>query len=314
MSYPGLLTRAEFATGLITRGIKINGNYLLVDECNINQTQNIDMTEPYIQGGPGSAVAFFDAKKISGNLSFPLRVDAENNLEKAAKEILNHAQNPSIALTMDTNHILAHQNLTAENHATDNNKLIKLDSMIITSLTISCNQNESINVNCTFEGMIDNYSDSDYVIPDFESILGRALSWGDCNAFRKESSMRTVNSFKIQINNNTETPSFLLPYNEVSTIRNDQISFIGIKSVKWSGSFTEFLRSGADLETFIHGGWMIEENLTFQIGPIKTTFQNPVFKIAQLPLTSSILTRTTEWSSIIKPKQPLIANSLFTYN
>ena len=35
MAYPGILSRAEFATGLITRSIKINGYYLLVDECNL---------------------------------------------------------------------------------------------------------------------------------------------------------------------------------------------------------------------------------------------------------------------------------------
>lgn len=315
MSYPGLLTRAEFATGLITRSIKINGNYLLVDECNINQTQNIDTTEPYIQGGPGSAVAYFEAKKITGSLSFPLRVDKNNDLEQAAIDILNHVQNPTTALSMDTNHILVHENLTAENHATNNNELIKLDTMVITSLTMSCSQNSSIDINCNFEGMIDNYSASEYAVPNENAVLGRALTWGDCNAFRSESSMRTVNSFKIQINNNVETPSFLLPYfSDQETVRQDQISFIGIKSVKWSGSFTELLRSGVELETFIHGGIMEDENLTFNIGPLTVFFVTPVFKITQLPLTPSILTRTTEWTALVKPTEPLLQNKLFLFD
>ena len=75
MAYPGILTRGEFATGLITRGIKINGNYLLVDSCNINQSQQIDTSEKFLQGGPGSSVSDIGAKKITGDISFPIRVD-----------------------------------------------------------------------------------------------------------------------------------------------------------------------------------------------------------------------------------------------
>jgi hypothetical protein len=41
MPYPGSLTRAEIATGLLVRSVKINGNYLLVDNCTINQVQQI---------------------------------------------------------------------------------------------------------------------------------------------------------------------------------------------------------------------------------------------------------------------------------
>ena len=315
MSYPGLLTRGEFATGLLTRSIKINGNYLLVDECNINQTQNIDVTEPYIQGGPGSAIYDINSKKITGSLSFPIRVDQYNNLEEATKIILNHAQNPTTALSMDTNHILIHENLTAENHATDNNQLIKLDTMIITSLSISCSQNSSVDISCNFEGMIDNYNASDYAVPNPDAILGRALSWGDCNAFRSESSMRTVTQFKINITNNVESQAFLLPYfSDQETVRSDQISFIGIKSVKWDGSITELLRSGMELNTFIHGGLMKDENLTFEIGPITVFFVNPLFKIAQLPLNSSVLTRTTEWTGIVKPRDPMLSNKLFIFD
>ena len=80
MAYPGILTRGEFATGLITRGIKINGNYLLVDSCNINQSQQIDTSEKFLQGGPGSSVSDIGAKKITGDISFPIRVDDNGDL------------------------------------------------------------------------------------------------------------------------------------------------------------------------------------------------------------------------------------------
>lgn len=316
MAYPGILTRAEFATGLITRSVKINGYYLLVDNCSINQTQDIDTDNNFIQGGPGSSISNIQSKKISGSLSFPIRVNDRFELEPAIIEILNHAQNPINALSMDTNHLLVHKNLTAENGGTDNNELLKINSMVVSSLELSCSQSESANINVSFEGMIDNSVNSEYAVPGTFDVLGRALSWGDCNASREESSMRTITSFKLQITNQVETPVFLIPYQTeasgIASTRNDQIQFLGINSVKWTGSFTELLRSGVEQNTFIHGGWMQGENLTFNIGPITATYITPLFKISQLPLTSSVLTRTTEWTALISPNRPSYANGLFT--
>ena len=80
MAYPGILTRAEFATGLITRSVKINGYYLLVDNCSINQTQEIDTDNNFIQGGPGASISNIQSKKISGSLSFPVRVNEKFEL------------------------------------------------------------------------------------------------------------------------------------------------------------------------------------------------------------------------------------------
>ena len=108
----------------------------------------------------------------------------------------------------------------------------------------------------------------------------------------------------------------LIPYQSgpagIASTRSDQVTFIGIKSVKWTGSVTEILRTGVEQNTFIHGGWMEQENLTFNIGPITATYITPLFKISQMPLTASVLTRTTEWSTMMKPSRPMTANGLFT--
>jgi hypothetical protein len=150
-------------------------------------------------------------------------------------------------------------------------------------------------------------------VPGDTDFLGRALTWGDCNAYRSESSMRTVTSFTITVTNALETPVFFTPYTiDNSAIRSDQINFIGIKSVKWGGTVVELLRSGAELNNYIHGGWMQNENLNFVFGPVKATFITPLFKISQLPLTSSVLTRTTEWNALMRPTRPLSSGGLFT--
>jgi|688.fasta_scaffold54361_6 hypothetical protein len=313
MSFPGSLSRIQFATGLLIRSVKINGSYLLVDNCTINQTQEIDMNKMYIQGGPGRAIANIGAKKFTGELSFPIRVDRDNILEPAVKKILEHAENPMYSLTLDTNHMLSHLGLTAESGATDNNALLTLDQMVLKSLTISASSDDALKVSASFEGMIDVRTDSDYAVPDENHVMGRSLTWGDCDVNRYQSSMRSVSNFTLQINNEIETPSFLLPYEVAGTTRSDQVALIGVKEVKWTGEFSEFLRVGAELDTHIHGGWMVNENLQFNMGPITATYAVPLFEIAELPLTSKILTRKTKWNAMISPAQPMRKGGLFTF-
>jgi hypothetical protein len=203
--------------------------------------------------------------------------------------------------------------LTAESGATDNNALLTLDQMVLKSLTISASSDDALKVSASFEGMIDVRTDSDYAVPDENHVMGRSLTWGDCDVNRYQSSMRSVSNFTLQINNEIETPSFLLPYEVAGTTRSDQVALIGVKEVKWTGEFSEFLRVGAELDTHIHGGWMVNENLQFNMGPITATYAVPLFEIAELPLTSKILTRKTKWNAMISPAQPMRQGGLFTF-
>lgn len=313
MSFPGTFSRAQFATGLLIRSVKVNGNYLLVDNCTINQTQEIDMNKLYIQGGPGRAIANIGAKKFTGELSFPIRVNRDNILEPAVKTILQHAENPMYSLTLDTNHMLSYLGLTAENGGTDNNALLTLDQMVLKSLTISASVDDVLKVSASFEGMIDVRTNSDYAVPDENHVMGRSLTWGDCDVSRYQSSMRSISSFSLQIANEIETPAFLMPYIGTGTTRDDQVALIGVREVKWNGEFSEFLRVGSELDTHIHGGWMVNENLQFNMGPITATYAVPLFEIAELPLTSKILTRKTKWNAMISPAQPMRQGGLFTF-
>ena len=327
MAFPGVLTRGEIATGLLIRSIKVNGNYLLVSSCSINIEQEIETKVDYIQGGPGSAISDIKEKKITGNLKFPLRVDSTGAIELATREILTHAENPVTALTIDTNHVLVHAldgivdgsdesfiDLTAEYGGTDDNFLLSIDTAVVKSLTITAEEGGEVNVSVDIEGMIDIRNTSDYAVPDTTDIMGRALSWADCDVFRSESAMRNASSIEITITNTIETPVFLLPGNTAFQYRSDQIQFIGVKSIKWAGRFTEVLRKGVDLNTHIHGGWMVNEDLTMKFGPITALFHVPLFNIAELPLSSKAFIRTTKFTGIINPTAPLSAAGLFTFN
>lgn len=314
MSYPGSLTRNEFATGLLVRSVKINGNYLLVDNCSINQTQEIN-SKLYLQGGPGLSVADIGAKKYQGELSFPIRVNKDNVIDPAAKAILQHAECPTYTITLDTNHLLSHFGITSEDGGTDNNELLSVDQLVVKTLTINCDDvGNYLKINVSFEGMIDTRANSDYAVPNENAVMGRALTWGDCDASRFESNMRSVSGFNLTITNELETPSFLMPGDLDVSLRSDQITLIGVKSVKWSGEFSEVLRKGSELHTHIHGGWMVDEYLKFIMGPITANFRNPLFQISELPLTAKILKRKTKWDALVNPASPLSQGGLFTFS
>ena len=315
MAFPGILTRAEFSTGLNTKSICVNGDYLIVEECNINQTQEHGLNN-YIQGGPAYAIYNLGAKKYEGSITFPLRVDQDGNLESAAMTLLRYAAKPMSALTIDTHHLLSMKTTTVYDPGTDNNKNLSLDSVVINSLTLSCSENNKVMVNISVTGMVDVEKESTFNFStDF--LLGRALTWSECNASRKESSMRTTSSIEVKIENELVTPVFLMPYlsstGTAVTESKDQIELIGVQSTKWSGSVAEVIRNGADLNTFIHGGLMHDSNLVLEFGPVSATFPNPVFKIGQTPLTSQIIRRTTEWAGINKPDASMNDNGLFTF-
>ena len=312
MAFPGSLTRSEIASGLLVRSVKINGNYLLVENCSINQVQEIDMNSLYLQGGPGSAIANIGAKKYEGDISFFIRVDRDNVLDPAVQVILRHAESPMSGLTLDTNHLLSHFDITAEDGGTDNNELLSIDQLVIKSLTISANENDYVKISASFQGMIDTRASSDYAVPDENHVLGRSLSWGDCNASRYQSSMRTVSNFELTINNELESLSFLMAGDLAGVNRSDQISLIGVKSIKWAGEYSEILRKGMELETAIHGGWMVDENLTFTIGPITASYRIPLFQKSELPLSSKMLIRKVKWNAMINPSAPLKQGGLFS--
>jgi hypothetical protein len=312
MNTPGELSRFETATGLLVRSIKINGNYLFVDNCSINPDQDIDLIH-LIQGGPGAAIANIGAKRIKGQISCPLRVRRDGTLDPAIRAILEHSEKPTSAITIDTNHVLSHVGLTAENGGTDNNELLSLDTVIVNELKIVAASDSSIQLTANITGMIDLRDASDYAAPAAGQLLGRELSWADCQASRLESRMRTVSSFEITITNEVEELSFIPPIQTQAIDRHDQIDMVGVKSCKWSGKFEEVIRRGADTETYLHGGWMQNENLKMSFGPVAATVTCPLFKIAEVSLNPKTVKRQTNFLAQIAPNRPLTTGGLFAF-
>lgn len=316
---PGFVSRLEPATGLNVPGISVNGEFILVENFTVFQHQDIKMKWYAGQGGPRAGIADFGKKYITGEISFPLVVDRNARLLSGIRAILDNAQLPTKALRIDTNHALSHVSLTAEDGGTDNNQLLTFDSCLITELSITAEADGFVKVTAQVMGTIESRTASNLVLPPADDRLVRAITWADCDASRMQSAMRTVAKITVTIKNESETGVFLVPYdkqNDTSSLpgaRHDQIDYLGIKQCEWSGDYEEMLRRGLSTEDFMHGGWMVGENLVLSFGPLDAIFQVPVFVPAEQPLGPKWLRRTTRFFAQISPEVKNVQGGLFIY-
>lgn len=293
---PGLNSRMEIATGLRTRSIRINGNYLLVNSCDLQRKQDIDV-KWFVQGGQRASIADIGKKWFEGQISFPLMVDRNGNLLTPIRDIYLAAQDPNISISIDTNHLLSHVLITAEDGGSDNNQLLTIDNLAIKNLTTSVSTDREVEVTCDFYGTIESRTNSDYVsIQNVASL--RAITWADCDASRLSSQMRTISKMEFKIENTIKDFTFLTT---VEDNRQDQINFFGIEKTKIDASYEEFLRLGMETENYFHGGWKKDENIIFDFGAIRFLSRVPLFQVSEQPLSNNFLIRKSKFISLTSP-------------
>jgi hypothetical protein len=298
MSTPGELYRIEPATGLLIRGIRVNGHYMIVDSCDVAPQQDVDVKH-YIQGGPGAAVADIGKRRIDGRITCPIRVNRDGEIDPAVIDILKCAQQPIAdnVLTLETNYVLIKMPLVVDEYGgTDGNQLLTM-SCVVKNASITIQGESEVSLSVSLVGLIEDYEQPSLIGPPPQYTLGRALSWHDCNASRLQSSMPLVSSYKVEITNELEELVFLGSNYE----RTDQINGYSWTGAKWSGEYEEYLRKGLDTETFVHGGWMLGENIKMEFGPIHALFKDPVFKTTKQNMTPSILKRSSSFYALVRP-------------
>jgi hypothetical protein len=311
--FPGYISRMEPATGLLVRGVLVNGHYLLCDSCDLYPKQDMKM-ETFVQGGPKQSIANIGKKWVDGKIICPVRVGENYVLDDAIRDILTNAQYPNSTIKLDTNHSLAHLNLTSKYPGTSNNQLVTFDTLIVKDLTLKATPTEGVKLEVSFIGMIEERRASYLVSPPDGHILGRALGWGDCTASRHESALRSVSSLQVYIKNQESLHVFLNPAGTPVENRSDNTQIMGVKSVDWGGSYVEVLRRGVETDTYIHGGWMVNENLVMEFGPIFARIPVPLFKPAEQPLTPKLFLRTSSFWTQSRPNISSSQDLLFFFD
>lgn len=327
---PGLYDAGQIATGILVRGIRIDGYYTIVESCNVNFEQEIDLKN-YIQGGPNSSIVDMGKKVLKGQISLPVRVDHDGNLEGAVQRLLQIAHNPSAHAVMDTNHVLSYGGIAADrdNGGDSNNELLSLNCMVIEELTIKISSESGVVLNVQFTGMVDSRQAADLIVPPTTYLLGRQLSFQDCDCSRIASAMRNVVSFEVYVRNKVIAPAFIPPCsvnNRATTFPGtganqptdwafmpEQPLILGVEETRWGGNYEEVLRLGGDTETSMHGGWIQDEDLTFTFGPAYALFKIPLYKVSTIPLVAGITKRKTDFMGVVKPTRLHSPTDLFFF-
>ena len=294
------ILRSEIAPGVL-QCIRVNGNLLAVETCNVGQVQEV--TQKWlIAGGFFPSASDIKKKFIEGQIVCPVRVDENDSVEEATRLLLTNGGLPyASVLTIDTNYALSHLNITALDGGTDNNALISFDSCVVKKITIGAQNEGVVKITAEIVGMIDARDSADLTAIPSSGLLHRALTWVDCFAFRKQSSMRTIQSIEFTSECKAEPHRFLFPATTTAEQRTDQAQLITTTECKWSGKYTEVVRKDADVETFMHGGWMVGENLNLNFGPISALVSVPLFTPSQQSITKKLILRTVSFLSQMSP-------------
>lgn len=302
--------RLEADNGLLLkRGIKVNDDYLIVEECTLNQKQEISQ-KWLIQGGPYPGPAVFQKKIIEGTISVPLFVDEDYTIHPAIVTLLTNAERPFSSIKIDTNYAYSHFNPTVDDPGTDNNELVSFDTCLVKKASISCDVDSNVKLTFDIVGLIETRDPVDFTAVTDDYGIWNAVSWPECDASRFQSEMRSVSSLNFTINNDIQTPVFLVPSG--STTRSDQPTVMYANTCEWTGNYEETVVKGLEKETYIHGGWMVNENLVLTFGPLKTTLPVPLFKIGEQPLSGKFRKRKIDFLAQMQPSHRRIGN-MITY-
>ena len=336
---PGDAQRGELATGLLVRGISINGDYILCDQCSVSPTQEIDLEWYAGQGGGYGAIANIGVRKIEGKFTIPLRKKRDGTLESAVVALLTAAQAGS-AFRVDTNHVLTHPRLTAEYGGTDNNELLTLTCCVVRELKINVGADSAAKIEVTIDGLIDYRTRSkDEVTPPSDGLAGRAINLTECSVVRFLSAGHTLSTIEFSISNTIEQLIFIPPYyanNRDNTATDtspiypmdprpyslmaDQPGYIGVKQSKWSGKFDEVIRLGLGTESYEHGGWAYRalegggvtysDMMVMQFGPLSVSIPTPLYKVATQDIVPGLFVRSVSFMAQMAPAQGMY----FTFN
>jgi hypothetical protein len=316
----------EVATGLLVRGVRINGHYLLVDRCDVGTKQGVEPAWFVGQGGPHAAIANFEGRTIEGSISLPLRVMQDGSLEEGVLALVDAAQNPQKPIRIDTNHTIVSSYVTAEVGATDYNELLSLNELTVTRLKIRGASDQPIMVEASFTGIMSRREPTNYVAPPTgTSWLGRQLSFIDCSCSKFASAMRTARAYQIEIQSKVEThhvippihidnrdpdqtpPDSGSPYQIHHSFMPDMAKLVGNTETVFRGVYEETARVGSDRESYVHGGYAwrpngdVRDDLVMHFGPLKATFKVPAYSPSEQPLAVGQVIRTVKFFSQRKP-------------
>jgi hypothetical protein len=290
--------------------IMVNNNTLALNSpINIFPEQELNIKD-FIQGGPRSQIYELGKKIVKGNMSFPLTLDKNGDLDVANKEILECAQYPMRDLTIQTNYVLSKRYITADAfdyHSMINNtgfnvyNRMAFTNCAINKLNISVSESKQLNVNAEIIGMVSDTPVSNPSLPSI-NMMRRNISYAECDVFLTEPAYTwdTAKAFEINIENNIE-PIYTFIENDDTSTWTDLPVEMAMGHSHISGEIIYSVdRSSADYEkaSLPTGGWMGKDLIFDLSGIIIITIPHCIAELTQQPIELGLIERKTKFVAL----------------
>jgi len=305
-----MIYRIEPATGSASKSIRLktndeaNYNYLPINECTLNWEQTFEI-KYLIQGGPRANIADIGLRVIKGKLSMPLRVDINGDLLPGVISILRCAefQVNNTYLEISTNHFLSPSvvpYVVADGWASNNIGLLNITTCLISNLSIEGRSGGNLTLSCDISGIIDSRNISDVISLDDIDLSGRELVFADCKAYRYEARL-PISMFQVNVKSTITEDVFINPPGTPISMRSDQAQFISANNWESSGKYEQFVKKRLEKSSFLQGGIMQNQNMTFEIGPLKVIYYTPMFNVSTQNIDPKLIKRTATFTNITPP-------------
>lgn len=267
----------------------------------------------FIQGGPRTQIYEMTKKIVKGNLSLPLVIDKNGDVDAAIKQLLECAQYPLADLHIDTNYILGKEYITADNidarTSTANLSFnvynrMAFENCCITKMDIEVPEIGNASLSFDIIGMISKSTPSGtYSLPTSD-MMRRHVSYADCDVYLTDPSYHwdTSKSFNISLENEIEPIYTFITVSDTQTWT-DLPKLMAVGKTHLSGSIKYTVDRGtaaSEKLTLPTGGW-IGSDLVFDIsGTMFINIPRCIAQLTQQPIELGLLQRTTDFIGLFR--------------
>jgi len=325
------------STNLFPLQFIINGvsYFPLVTSYNTNIAGQLSTTA-YIQGGAGSSVYNAGKRSFQIDVSFPVRVDMNKNLDPFVTAMINASFlsgiiTPSITIQQANFKTTTDFLTTLGNGYYNYNSNIflpLLDSCFIQNMTLTVDSNTKVTMTCTIKGSIGKTVNAQYFtgssaltsLTSFFTIY-KVLSFSDCSCFIQGSYVPNVTGLNFTINKQIQEEKYLRSIDndpplgfsapQFLSYSNDLPSQVSVNQFTATGKIYQTLRTISEDIYFSRSGVGSPTNYSFinyYFGPISISRNYVLMQQTTQPFQASALTIEND---LLFYKTPIVNQSDF---
>lgn len=293
--------------------VTVNGYQLTLKEpMNIYPQQELKIRD-FIQGGPRTQIYEMGGKIVKGNMSLPLTIDGNGDVDSAVKQLLECAQYPLQELTINTNYVLSKQYITADlvdartnldNCGFNIYERMSFDNCGITRMTISVPEQGDATLDIELIGLVNkSVHPPSQTLPTYD-MMRRSISYADCDVYLTDPGYHwdTTRSFNLTLENKIEPIFTFLKETDPPENWTDLPIVLGMGESHLQGEIKYSVDRGtaaSEQLTLPSGAW-IGSDLIFDLSGIKMTLPRCIAELTQQPIELGLLQRTTKFIGLFR--------------